>query len=807
MIIIHSKNLDLGRGLHFNIRLKGQGLRQKEAACTIVTKNYFAKALTLAHTYLHHNPKSKLYLLAADDAPSNQLFIDSRVVIINLSKLAQSYPILTKMSFEYPAMSLICTLKYFLLNHLIEDLGYERAIYLDSDIYVAGSLAPQFKKLVQAPILVTPHLLDSSFHFEDERIPNEHSILRTGVFNTGFIGVSKSEVGKNFLKWIRRRVSAHCKHDIAEGHYYDQNLFDYVPVYFPECHIVRDAGCNVAYWNLHEREISLEKSIYKVNGEPLIFFHFSGYDPANPHQISTHQMRFSLQSNPSLKRLFDVYRASLTYWGHGEFSKLSYGHGRFDNGLEIPDLVRDLYRRISKTSRDFSNPFKTEDVDSFFNWLVHSSHSLVPPLVLAMREKRLDVVTAIPDITSEAGQLKVLEWADAHGVSEMGMSWRWRKIISLCRVLAQAKTKLAKEAAVLNARPATRFKGPISFGVNLTGDGIGFKKSLQCLKVNKIPHVLNNFKLGHLNFLGENPFNINLVHIDPDSVNEFFKDEGLNFIKSRFNIGYWNKKSNLSLEELSKRANLFDEIWVPSEFVKEELTQFLTVPVFSVPPCIEIQKEKTEKVPLPSEIARHDFIFLNCFDFKKGTEEENPLGVIQAFKKAFIKQSKACLIMKSVHGQLFESDLNRLKKHAQGFPIYFIDEYLKDSQFNGLLEMANVTVSLHRVKSIALTLLESMARGKPVIATSYSGNLDYMNSENSFLVPCTIKKTLTQSLAEPDLESAARLMKWIYENRSDAIIKAQKARSDVLQKFNAKVIGRIYDKRLSAISRGHPRRA
>jgi glycosyltransferase involved in cell wall biosynthesis len=88
-------------------------------------------------------------------------------------------------------------------------------------------------------------------------------------------------------------------------------------------------------------------------------------------------------------------------------------------------------------------------------------------------------------------------------------------------------------------------------------------------------------------------------------------------------------------------------------------------------------------------------------------------------------------------------------------------------QLHSLLNECQIYISLHRSEGYGLTLAEAMALGKPVIATGYSGNMDFMNSENSILVPYDLVSVGDDAFpyskdarwAQPDIEFAARAMR------------------------------------------------
>src|SRR5690606_4633720 len=119
--------------------------------------------------------------------------------------------------------------------------------------------------------------------------------------------------------------------------------------------------------------------------------------------------------------------------------------------------------------------------------------------------------------------------------------------------------------------------------------------------------------------------------------------------------------------------------------------------------------------------------FLFSFDFHSWWKRKNPEGLIAAFKKAFSPKDPAVLIIKTTHGEDHTEAFEHLKKSARGARIHFIDSIMDEEEYSSLMSSCHSYVSLHRSEGFALTLLEAMALGKPAVATSYSGNMDFMN--------------------------------------------------------------------------------
>jgi hypothetical protein len=203
---------------------------------------------------------------------------------------------------RYTLSEIVISAKAFLLRYLL-DRGFERAVFLDCDILVLGDLSGLLRPACRAPIQLTPHVLERI----DSSMSEELVLLRSGVFNGGFVGVEESAEARRFLDWLQRRLATHCRHDLASGLHNDQRWLDLVPALFPQTRIERDPGANVAYWNLHERCLTIVNGAVLVNGGPGRFFHFSGYDPSEPEQPTRYRPQLTRRALGCASIIFDRY--------------------------------------------------------------------------------------------------------------------------------------------------------------------------------------------------------------------------------------------------------------------------------------------------------------------------------------------------------------------------------------------------------------------------------------------------------------------------------------------------------------------
>jgi hypothetical protein len=203
-------------------------------------------------------------------------------------------------------------------------LGFADAVlYLDSDVEVFASLEPLLDLTREHSLVLTPHLTEPPPLALE---PGEEATrLAGGVYNNGFLGVSRA--ARPFLEWWRSRLARHCRNDLANGYFVDQRWVDLAPALFP-FHALRDPGANVAAWNLITRRVEETAGGYLVDGAPLRFFHFSGFDPERPYLLSKWLLpspHTLLSEHPALARVCREYARKLMEADYQNAGRIPYG--------------------------------------------------------------------------------------------------------------------------------------------------------------------------------------------------------------------------------------------------------------------------------------------------------------------------------------------------------------------------------------------------------------------------------------------------------------------------------------------------
>jgi glycosyltransferase involved in cell wall biosynthesis len=361
------------------------------------------------------------------------------------------------------------------------------------------------------------------------------------------------------------------------------------------------------------------------------------------------------------------------------------------------------------------------------------------------------------------------------------------------------------------------------FGVNVAGHlssekGVGeaVRSAVRILEAEHIPFALNDFRdpgalnsdLTCTNFCGHNPYPINLIVLGADAMSHFVREKGKRYFANRYNIAHLAWELNDFPQELLTNLKYLDELWVASTFIQSALSPLVRIPVVTMPYSLSggLPTDRTQR--LYFGLPKDRFIFLFMFDFHSFMERKNPLGLVRAFKRAFSRQDNVLLILKCSHSDLCPADLHALQAESRDANIRITDCNLNREQVRRLLHSCDCYVSLHRAEGFGLTMAEAMTMAKPVIATGYSGNMDFMTAENSFLVRhrlIPIEKVHGPYKrgflwADPDLDHAAALMRQVYENYDSVRGVGIRAQQEILATLRPEVVGRQFAARLDRLS-------
>jgi hypothetical protein len=303
--------------------------------CTIIARNYLPAARVLASSFLEHNPSGHVAVLIIDDVRGDVDPEDEPFEVVRPEDLDLDAGEFHRMAMIYALVELATALKPWLLRHLLSRPDAKAVMYLDPDIRVYAPL-DEVSALAEAEgIVLTPHV--TSPIPRDGKMTDENTILSAGMYNLGFIAVGAQ--AQPFLDFWMARLARECRVDVSKNRFVDQRWIDFVPSVFGG-RVLRDPSYNVAYWNLEHRDLRWTEGGYRVDGLPLHFFHFSGFDVTAPSLLSKWQgarPRVLLSERPDLARICGEYRVAIGAATRGGESGTRYGFADLPNGAPIDD--------------------------------------------------------------------------------------------------------------------------------------------------------------------------------------------------------------------------------------------------------------------------------------------------------------------------------------------------------------------------------------------------------------------------------------------------------------------------------------
>ena len=257
---------------------------------------------------------------------------------------------------------------------------------------------------------------------------------------------------------------------------------------------------------------------------------------------------------------------------------------------------------------------------------------------------------------------------------------------------------------------------------------------------------------------------------------------------------------------------------MPSRFVQQAFAATLGRPTTLVPlPVCPDPDPSPSRADFGLPADRWTFLF--TFSCLSNVARKNPFGVIEAFRTAFGRSSSdgPLLVVKVHRPEAGPEAVAVLRAQLEEVGGVLLTDQCTRRATDNLLACADAYVSLHRSEGYGLGMLESMALGKPVIATAYSGNVDFMHDLNSYLVPYSLRQItvddhalqpgqrgvydIGEIWAEPDVQAAADLMARVYQDRDAARQRGLVAAHYVRTSLSPAAVGRQVLRHLELVDR------
>ena len=371
----------------------------------------------------------------------------------------------------------------------------------------------------------------------------------------------------------------------------------------------------------------------------------------------------------------------------------------------------------------------------------------------------------------------------------------------------------------------------LAFGVNLYGFAFGelgigedLRMAVAACESAGIPYRVMNIEAGkdlrqaddalkhHVSrAIDEAPYAVNVFCLPGfDTVARVFLKQGDSLFRRHYNIGWWPWELSVWPAAWNQAFSLMDEIWAGSDFARQMYANSTSLPVQLMPLPVSIDRG-VKRARSFFDLPTNRFLYLFVFDFNSHLARKNPMAVIEAFSLAFNPRDNSVGLVLKVMNAKGENPawLAFLKRCQQDSRIQLVQETLDREDVLALIECCDAYVSLHRCEGFGRTLAEAMCYGKPVIATNYSGNIDFMPQSISYpvnyrLTPISageyhfVADSDQAVWADADVTHAAKQMKQARQDAKKAGF-AQSVKDYAQQQFSPQRIGQLMSHRLKML--------
>ena len=303
---------------------------------------------------------------------------------------------------------------------------------------------------------------------------------------------------------------------------------------------------------------------------------------------------------------------------------------------------------------------------------------------------------------------------------------------------------------------------------------------------------------------------IRLFHCNPPVIGRILEDTSPRFgAASALNVAVPFWELPVVPDEWVRELQAMDLVLCPSRFIEQAVANTPMDPAPGVRyfPQAAFLPERHRPDRVRFGLPEEGVCFVMSFEMASDTERKNPWGVIDAFNSAFTHDENAWLVIK-LNTTMETAAHNFQRERLQGYAaandrIIIIDKSLPYEEVISLYESCDVYVSLHRSEGLGLGLMEAMLLGKAVIATAWSGNMDFTGDVNTCLVGYRFIPVLSPiyrrlignrsaQWADPHIEEAAWWMGRLYEEPGLRAEKGERARHAMIRRAEESRGGELF---------------
>jgi glycosyltransferase involved in cell wall biosynthesis len=744
--------------------------------------------------------------------------------------------------------------------------GIGPLLHLPPTAWVLGDLAPVPTALETRSVLLVPRMTADVPN--DGLLPAREQMELAGRMSDTIVGVDGTAGADGFLTWWTGRLEqtlgsldGRSVGARPEDRPWLARLLELAPARFATG-VLEDPGCNLSMWNLHLHSLQSTHEGTLVDGRwPLRWLDLPGFRPDRPHQLGAGASRVRISRSPALRELCLAYAGELERAGWSAGDRRHDIGRRLAEGLVYDDALDALRMRAEALGERYDDLFDPDggDARAFVSWLegpapAGGEYGVNRYVYYRVARERSDVVRAYPDLDGLDGP-EYVEWCWVFGREEVSIPDRFmppqpgstavrphtaatgrspRTSGPSASEPAEDATAETAESALTpaasepdsrtpaeqnGAQPAVRVTGYLSHTLGLGAAGRGYAQALEAAGVAvstaSVPLHHLELPLELQDGYGRHGFEdvvhdgvhhgFEIVAVNADELPSFVGRLGEDYFQGP-RIGIWGWETDTIPVRWQRAFALVQEVWVYSRFMAGNIGAVAPVPTIALPPPVQPPPEPA--TPLRLDVPDDGFLFLFVFDYLSTIQRKNPVGLIEAFKRAFAPGEGPRLLLKTINGPLRPLAEEEVLWAAHGRPdIHVLDRSLSGEQLNGLMAGCDCYVSLHRSEGFGLTMAEAMAIGKPVIGTGYSGNLDFMNAENSYLVEYELGRVGPDceiyppegTWAQPSVEHAAESMRRVVERPEEAAAIGARAREDIARELSAQTTGKAMRRRLEEL--------
>lgn len=842
----------------------------KLAACTIVSKNYIAFARVVAQSFLAAEPEGRFFVLLVDRNDGHLDPAEEPFTLVEVEEL-ENIPELPAFLFKYTLLECNTAVKPFFLEYLFERYELENLVYFDPDILITGSLDALRRRVTDHAIVLTPHLthpIDDGAH-PDELAILQAGAYNLGFIGLGGGEMTRRllrwwqdrlydqclvRVERGLFvdqKWIDLvpglfpdiSVITHPGYNVAywnlhgrtvtrDGDAWRSNGEELVFFHFsgiqPESleHVSKhqdrfrlgDLGEAADLYRLY-RDRVVDAGYFEALPWPYAFGRFND-GTAIPnlaralfHALPMEERRrfgnpFDTEGEGSFLRWLNQPAAGASRRPPHPTRLLAHLHAsRADLVTNFPKVPGADFPAYSSWVRDYGR-HELKLGEAFLGALHHESRATLFTVDGLKRRVKNRLKRLYHSKAGQGARRVVRETLGRERSQHIRQRLRPSRPTPPSEPPAGRRLSIPRQID----RPGINLVGYLQAE---TGMGEAARSLAQALEQTGIPVSRHSLDLGVVarrkdsTFAAETsdfPYDINLLVVNADQVASVREHLGAEVFVGRYNVGFWLWELARFPEAWRTAFDPFHEIWTPSTFCVDAISTMSPVPVRRVP--LPVEPRVTPPFDRSHfELPEETFVVLFMFNFLSYMERKNPLAAIQAFRRAFSPTDDALLLLKTSQSDFAPEARTRIEEAIGDANVRLLDAYLDRDEILSLTACADAYLSLHRSEGFGLTLAEAMYYGKPVVATPYSGNVDFFDLNNGLPVEYRLVELMEDEgpypagaiWAEPSPRHAAEHLRALYNDRESGAQIGQRARDDVRRLLSLEAVGEVLQERFAEI--------